>query len=481
MSTCWPQRAPASCVGAELGAERGAAHVHASVARAPAPGPVRYSTERSPPERLHRRRSRPAPGRRRPPPGPGSGSRCRSSRPPAVGVAQVHGQRGRARCPTTARSTPSAPMPRCRSHRARTSAADRGRRSSGSSSTRKSLPAPWCLVRRSAPRASIVVSLAPRRPTRCPSDRAAEPDASHTSRSCASEIAVGIEPRDAGVAPEPRPLAAGEGPGPPHGLVHGLVEGHPLLHVGQQLAVAERLAGGARQPAGARGQGADLVDEPGVEQLPEALARCGRRGRPGRSGCPPGRTAWAGRRRARARTTRRAGPHRGSPRGPARPGGGWSAPSGPRPPGRARPAGRAGAAVPPGRRPPLRARRRPRGTGRAPTAGRPRPAGRARSRPRAGPGAPGLRCRRSDARASAWNRPSGELLVRVDQVDQVVRHLGPLGAHWAWPCRCPCPGTRTSSRPTPARPRVAGGPAPGPAPTCPTPSAPTSATWPGAT
>ena len=40
------------------------------------------------------------------------------------------------------------------------------------------------------------------------------------------------------------------------------------------------------------------------------------------------------------------------------------------------------------------------------------------------------------------------VLPRVEDVDQVVRHLGLLGRPSAWPCRCPCPGTPASSRPT---------------------------------
>ena len=62
-----------------------------------------------------------------------------------------------------------------------------------------------------------------------------------------------------GIAPEPGPLPPGEGPGPPDGLLDGLGQGNRLLHVGQELAVAEGLAGRARQPPGTPGQGPDLV------------------------------------------------------------------------------------------------------------------------------------------------------------------------------------------------------------------------------
>ena len=185
--------------------------------------------------------------------------------------------------PPMARTTPSAPMPRWRSHRARTSAADSGRRSSGSSSTRKSLPAPWCLVRRSSPpsvhRPQSPISLSPSAPrvtaagsgrARVRVDHIRSPPVPHLEE-LGQEISSRIEPGDARVAPEPRPLPAGEGPGPAGGLVHRLVQGHPLLHVRQQFSVSERLAGGARQPARTPGQGTDLVDEAGLEEPPESL------------------------------------------------------------------------------------------------------------------------------------------------------------------------------------------------------------------
>ena len=89
-----------------------------------------------------------SPGRHGPPPGPGSACRCRSSRP----------RRRRRSCSSMVRSarrrrpririTPSAPTPNLPvaqgPHQRRP---ERGRASSRSTRTRKSLPAPWCLVR----------------------------------------------------------------------------------------------------------------------------------------------------------------------------------------------------------------------------------------------------------------------------------------------------------------------------------------------
>ena len=133
-----------------------------------------------------------------------------------------------------------------------------------------------------------------------------------------------------------------------------------------------------------------------------------------------------------------------------------------------------------------------------PGAGRPRPRGRppprasAREAPGRRPPTAGRgRSRRPAARrwpraampARARGRPlelrHRELLVRVDQVDQVVRHLGPVVRRGLGRRRCPCPGRRPSSRPRPARRRRPGagpGPPPRPGPDFPEAVVPTRAT-----
>ena len=108
-----------------------------------------------------------ATSRRRPRPGPGSACRCRSSRPGRRRrcAAPWRGRPRRARAAT--RITPSAPTPRWRSHRARTWPAAGRTASSASSTTRKSLPAPSCLVQRASPalgRLSHAASLPPATP-----------------------------------------------------------------------------------------------------------------------------------------------------------------------------------------------------------------------------------------------------------------------------------------------------------------------------
>ena len=115
---------------------------------------------------------------------------------------------------------------------------------------------------------------------------------------------------------------------------------------------------------------------------------------------------------------------------------------------------------------------RPRGSARAASARRPRPGSTGRCPPTSR-----ARWPRASMPARAWRgrrleAGDGEVLGRIDQVEQVVGDLGPLGRGSAWRCRCPCPGTPAWSRRRPAR-RVAAdrakpGPPPWPPPTCPT-------------
>ena len=115
--------------------------------------------------------------------------------------------------------------------------------------TRKSLPRPWCLVRRNVMRPTSLAAPPPiadpdspaHRRTSCgigpdPSQIAhevREGSGGQSQRSAAAgdhvggpgrRVVVGVEPGDAGVAAEPGPLAAGEGAGAADGLVEGVVE-----------------------------------------------------------------------------------------------------------------------------------------------------------------------------------------------------------------------------------------------------------------
>src|ERR671916_251562 len=165
-----------------------------------------------------------------------------------------------------ARSRPSAPTPVCRSHKARATPASMGWEASVSSTTRKSLPNPWCLVRRMSPTVcptavEVRHAFALLHPRVLPGDRR------HQRRQQRGRVGPRLQPVDAGVAPEPRPLPAGEAPGAPDRQLERVVEGRLPLEVGDELAVAERLAGGSRQAPGVVDQPADLVEE-AVRHLP---------------------------------------------------------------------------------------------------------------------------------------------------------------------------------------------------------------------
>ena len=144
--------------------------------------------------------------------------------------------------PSWTRITPSAPTPKRRSHRARTRSTGSGPLPSGSIWTRKSLPAPWCLVNRRRPASGGVVvmvipdSLSSVRLARVPVDPSrsrpapARPGGRRPPPSPPGRPRV--QPLDPGVAPEPGPLAPGEGPGAPDRLVDRLGQRHAVLHVG---------------------------------------------------------------------------------------------------------------------------------------------------------------------------------------------------------------------------------------------------------
>src|SRR5690606_34188869 len=156
----------------------------------------------------------------------------------------------------TARITPSAPIPVCRSQSCRAISASSGWAASGSSTTRKSLPRPWCLVRRMSPTS---VPDARGRAARIPSRPR---QLGGQGREQGGGVIVGVEPADAGIAPEPRGLPAGEPAGAADGQLERLVEGDPALQVGDQLPVAEGLAGRARHPPGVAEQAPPLAEQP---------------------------------------------------------------------------------------------------------------------------------------------------------------------------------------------------------------------------
>ena len=161
----------------------------------------------------------------------------------------------------------------------------------------------------------------------------------------------------------------------------------------------------ALEPGAERGEGAA-----GARRSPRAPARG--------AGRLDGSTRRAATGSSRARRSwRRPGRH-GAPRSPGT--GGLER----RPP--ARP--------PPGKRPGKLSRRPP-------------PAGTGRSRPRAGPACPRAAMPPRTGARLRLELLDGELLVRVDQVEQVVRRPWPGPRPWAWPCRCPCRGRPPWNRP----------------------------------
>ena len=119
------------------------------------------------------------------------------------------------------------------------------------------------------------------------------------ARSWASSPLAG--PGDPGVAAEPGGLAPGELAGAPHRLLQAVVQGRAVLDVGQQLAVAERLAGRPRDPGRAGRQRPHLVDAGRPPPWRRSAPRCGGRSPRVDREAHLGRAARPGRPRARAR------------------------------------------------------------------------------------------------------------------------------------------------------------------------------------
>src|SRR5215204_1054404 len=147
----------------------------------------------------------------------------------------------------TTRSTPSAPIPPCRSHRARTRAAVRSRAASGSGSTTKSLPVPWPLANG----------------TGCtgPSLRGTD-RVEHRTQQIRPRP---VQPPDPRVAAEPGPLPPDEPAGGGHGVPGGGVEAALAVQRGDHLPVAERPGGRAPLTQADLQQPADLRHQPGGE------------------------------------------------------------------------------------------------------------------------------------------------------------------------------------------------------------------------
>ena len=138
---------------------------------------------------------------------------------------------------------PSAPMPRWRSQSARATAAPAGPAPSRATTTRKSFPVPWSFE-------TLHHGL-------------------HLARSAGSSgarIVGGAEPGDAGVAPEPHPLAAGERPGAARRSSRTPRRGRRgRSRCAQELLVADGLAGRPREAAP---HPLDLVEQPAASASP---------------------------------------------------------------------------------------------------------------------------------------------------------------------------------------------------------------------
>ncbi len=273
--------------------------------------------------------------------------------------------------------------------------------------------------------------------------RLSEPPASQQRR---RRIGLGVEPGDAGVATEPGPLAAGEAPGAADRRGRAA-----------SSSVERRRRGGRAAPC-SRGPGAAVRDMPrgsvaaaGAPRRgtrPPAAPRSGPRSARRRSSLPrrsadQAERRSAGGRRARGRSSRTAaaahrhleGPHDPPPVGRLHAAGGERVELDEPRVQRARVRSASSSARTSGYWP---------GMSRSSTTACTYSAGAADEQ---GSLAPAPRCRRGAARR-LLEPGDGAVLPRVEQVEQVVRHLGPLGRRSAWRCRCPCPGTPASSRPT---------------------------------
>ena len=191
--------------------------------------------------RRGRRAARPAPGR-------SSGCRCRSSRP-ASRRRCTASSRGR-RSPSARLGRPAARRHRCRGGgRTAGGRAPAGRRRRGWNTTRKSLPSPWCLVRRER---GVM------RVPRCSST------GQHLGHRIVFDVAPSVRGgRDGTIAPGGRRTGGCAATI----VLDRLVERALALEVGDELLVAERLRAVRDSPPGAAEQPRHLVEQAGSHHL----------------------------------------------------------------------------------------------------------------------------------------------------------------------------------------------------------------------
>ena len=181
--------------------------------------------------------------------------------------------------PGPTRMIPSAPMPRRRSASRRTWATENRMASSGSSTTRKSLPAPSCLVACTTP-FSQVASLSRARRSACSSS-------SWASAALVAQVMRGSRRNhEAWRRANWRVRRTASSTQP--------VQRHAVLQVRQDLAVAQRLARRARQSPGA-GRPAPAPRPPGRPRAsPPSAPRCAGRSPRAAARARPGGTAAGG-------------------------------------------------------------------------------------------------------------------------------------------------------------------------------------------
>src|SRR6266511_2380902 len=146
------------------------------------------------------------------------------------------------------RISPSAPTPKCRSHRAATRSGVSSISPPQSSSMTKSFPVPCHFSNRSSATVQVLRHLV------------GYPDRA---------LRTGPEPADAGIAPEPRHLPPGQGPGPLRGSGHGLVQSRPAGQMLDDLSVPDGLAGSEGWTGSFVQQRPDLVHQPAGHHGPD--------------------------------------------------------------------------------------------------------------------------------------------------------------------------------------------------------------------
>src|SRR5699024_3056771 len=157
--------------------------------------------------------------------------------------------------PGTTRSRPSAPSPRCRSHRYCTASGDGSVIPCRSSSSTKSLPVPCPFANDQLCLGSVSHGGSPPGPQDALAERV-------------DQVGVAcVQPVDAVVPAVPTVLFAREPPGGADGTASGLGLVELTGQVLQDLSVAQRLAGGPGVPQSAGGQPPHLVEETALPHL----------------------------------------------------------------------------------------------------------------------------------------------------------------------------------------------------------------------